>query len=144
VYTTRPNVNVAFQTLTDALKNFDLRDYMLLKSRKPGPRAKFLDLPPIIYNTTVKAVGYPMFISVTSFTFRRKDVEMIARHVHGDMEGHMQQKRRERYLRGCKARGRRIRDFKVAYHESELKVATGKSARRHEKGMLTWTFLEYI
>jgi hypothetical protein len=125
------------QTLTEALKDFDLRDYMLLKSRKPGPRATFVNLPPIPYSSQTKGIGFPVFGSVTSFTFRRKDVEMIARLVHGDVDGHMKQKRQERLSRELKARRGRIRELKIGYHEFELEAAKGKSVARHERGMLT-------
>ena len=39
------------QNLTNALKEYDLRDWMLISSRKPGPRAKKVDFPVISYGT---------------------------------------------------------------------------------------------
>lgn len=138
------NANRATQTLTEALKDFDLRDYILLKSRKPGPRATFLDLPQIPYSTQTKGIGFPVFGTVTSFTFRHKDVDMIARLVHGDVETHMKVKRQERYLRERKARRRRVREAKVAFHEVELEVSTGKSAERHEKGMFEFSVMKFM
>ncbi|KAI7161500.1 hypothetical protein KC349_g2738 [Hortaea werneckii] len=44
-------------TISHAMNVFDLRDYMLLKSRSPGPRAKHLDLPSIPYGTVRVNLG---------------------------------------------------------------------------------------
>jgi hypothetical protein len=108
---------------------------MLIKSRKPGPRAKFLDLPPISYGSEHKPMGFPIFNTVTVFSFRRSDVELIAKVVHGDVKKHLQQKGVERELRSIRARTKRVRGFKINWHQEQLDVATGAVAKRHLKGM---------
>jgi len=121
------------QTLTEALKSYDLRDYMLMKSRKPGPRAKFTDLPAIPYGSEYKTLGFPVFKTITVFYFRRKDLSRIADLVHGDWVKHMNLKFRERAERQRKARAKRVREFIIEYHERELETSKGKVARRHQK-----------
>jgi hypothetical protein len=115
------------------LKNYDLRDYMLIKSRKPGPRAKFTDLPAIPYGSEYKALGFPVFKSIAVFCFRNKDLARLAGLVHGDFETHMRAKRRERFERQDKAQTKRVRKFIIEYHERELEISTGQAARRHQK-----------
>lgn len=121
--------------MTEALKSYDLRDYMLLKSRTPGPRAKSTDLPAILYGSKFKAIGFPVFKRTTVFYFRPKDVRMIAGLVHGDVGKHMQEKENARAERQQKARTKRVRAFIIAYHERRLETAVGKLARRHRKSM---------
>ncbi|KAK4958451.1 hypothetical protein LTR10_004879 [Elasticomyces elasticus] len=81
--------------LTDALKEYDLRDYMLVPTRKPGPRAKHTNLPLIPYGT--RKTGNALSLgSCISYRFYRKDVERIAKIVHEDVQAHMAKKRKER------------------------------------------------
>lgn len=108
---------------------------MLLKSRKPGPRAKFTELPTILYGSAYKAMGFPVFKRMTAFYFRPKDVLKIARLVHGDVDKHMMQKQEARDERREKARAKRVREFVIKFHEDCLEVSTGKAALRHEKSM---------
>lgn len=119
------------QTLTDALKDFDLRDYMILKSRKPGPRAKHPDLPTILYASYRKGHGFPICSTVTSFTFRTVDVEKIARMVHGDLEAHMVLKKKERPDRALRGRCKRVNDAKLKFHQDRVEVTTGQAAEKH-------------
>jgi len=124
------------QTLTDALKEYDLRDYMLMKSRKPGPRAKFTDLPAIPYGSEYKSIGFPVFKTITVFYFRPRDLRRIANLVHGDWIKHMSLKYVERAARQKKFRTKRVRKFIIEYHERELETSKGKVARRHQKRTL--------
>ncbi|KAK5701552.1 hypothetical protein LTR97_004367 [Elasticomyces elasticus] len=98
--------------LTDALKQYDLRDYMLVPTRKPGPRAKHTNLPVIPYGTkksgTAMGVGH-----CVSYRFYRKDVRRIAQLVHGDFAARMAAKRKERLIRKRK---------KVRQNKRELKI----------------------
>ncbi|GAB7326160.1 hypothetical protein MBLNU13_g10166t1 [Cladosporium sp. NU13] len=127
------SVNGTFMTLTDALKTYDLRDYMLMKSRKPGPRAKFTDLPAIPYGSEYKALGFPVFKTITVFYFRLEDLRRIADLVHGDWIKHMSLKRVERAARQERTRTKRVRKFIIEYHERELETSKGKVAKRHQK-----------
>jgi hypothetical protein len=88
------------------LRGYDLRDYMLMKSRKPGPRAKFTDLPAIPYGSEYKTLGFPVFKTITVFYFRHKDLRRIADLVHGDWVKHMNLKIRERERSVSKSSGR--------------------------------------
>lgn len=106
---------------------------MLIKSRAPGPRAKFTDLPAISYGSSYKAVGFPAFKKMTVFSFREKDVEMIAGMVHGDFYKHMQEKEDARDARREKARRKRVRELVIKYHEDKLEISTGEVARRYEQ-----------
>ncbi|KAK3070968.1 hypothetical protein LTR53_009505 [Teratosphaeriaceae sp. CCFEE 6253] len=106
--------------LTEALRDYDLRDYMLLKTRKPGPRSKHRYLPAITYGSHIAGLGYPLGVCV-SYRFYRKDVRMIARLVHGaDINGHMKEKHR----RLAERKDRRLRqlhmDLKVRFHMDAL------------------------
>ncbi|KAK5728001.1 hypothetical protein LTR17_012308 [Elasticomyces elasticus] len=87
--------------LTDALKNYDLQDYMLLPSRTAGPHAQTIDLPLIIYGTKKcgTAVGLGKCIS---YRFYLKDVERIAHLVHENLEAHMAKKKQARLVRKYK------------------------------------------
>jgi hypothetical protein len=107
---------------------------MLIKSRKPGPRAKFLDLPMISYGSDYKPVGL--------YYFRRTDVEMLAKLVHGDVEKHVRQKVYERAVRRIKARKTRVREFRIKHHQEKVEVSTGAVAKRHAKGNIDEHALE--
>jgi hypothetical protein len=106
---------------------------MLMKTRKPGPRAKFTDLPAITYSSEYKSLGFPVFKTMTVFHFRDKDLERLANLVHGDWVSHMRKKRVARAARQQKAQVKRVRKFIIDYHERELEVSKGKVAIRHEK-----------
>jgi hypothetical protein len=116
------------------MKRFDLRDYMLIKSRTPGPRAKFLDLPSIPYGSEHKPMGFPIFNTVTVFSFCRSDVQMIAQLVHGDVKKHLRQKEEESRERRAKARRKRVRDFKIRHCQEKVEISTGAVAKRHAEG----------
>jgi hypothetical protein len=128
----QPLTNIS-QTLTEALKQYDLRDYMLIKSRTPGPRAKFTDLPAIPHGSEYKSIGFPVFNTITVFYFRHKDLRALADLVHGNWVAHSSQKLRERFARQEKLRTKRVRKFVIEYHERELEVSKGKTAKRHKK-----------
>lgn len=115
------------------MKTYDLRDYMLIKSRKPGPRAKYTDLPTIPYGSEYKTIGFPVFKTITVFYFRCVDLRRLANLVHGDWAKNANLKLRERIDRQEKARTKRVRNFIIEYHEREVEVSKGKIAKRHEK-----------
>lgn len=101
------------------MKQYDLRDYMLLKSRKPGPRAKHVNLRVITYGTqhggNAISVG-----SCISYKFFAQDVEKIADMVHGDAHAHMVIKRQERMERKLKRVRRNERATKIRVHTDSL------------------------
>jgi hypothetical protein len=68
------------------------------------------------------------------FSFRRSDVEMIAKLVHGDVEKHVRQKQTERSLRAIKARRMRVREFRIKHHREKVEFSTGADAKRHARG----------
>ncbi|KAK3112783.1 hypothetical protein LTR53_010580 [Teratosphaeriaceae sp. CCFEE 6253] len=106
--------------LTEALREYDLRDCMLLKTRRPGPRSKHKDLPAITYGSYIAGLGYPLGVCI-SYRFYVKDVEMIARIVHGDdLEGHMEEKLRRLAERKDKRLRQLHMDLKIRYHMDAL------------------------
>ena len=109
---------------------------MLMKSRKPGPRAKFTDLPAITYGSEYKTIGFPVFKTITVFYFRSKDLRRIADHVHGDWVKHMNLKHVERDARQRKVKIKRVRKFIIEYHQRELETSKGKVATKHQKRTL--------
>lgn len=109
---------------------------MLMKSRKPGPRAKFTDLPVITYGSEYKTIGSPVFKTITVFYFRRDDLRRIADLVHGDWYKHMKSKLDEREARQQKTKIKRVRKFIIAHHERELETSKGQVAKRHQKRTL--------
>jgi hypothetical protein len=115
---------------------------MLIKSRKPGPRAKFLDLPTISYGSEYKPVGFPAFKRVCIYYFRRSDVEMLAKLVHGDVGKHLRQKEMERNVRRATARRKRVRDFRIKHHQEKVEISTGAVAKRHAIGNIDEPSLE--
>lgn len=130
------------KNLTDALHFFDLRDWMLLKSRKPGPRTKPLDLPTIPYGTL--RTGKPYLNGMClSYRFYRKDVEAIATIVHGDFKSHMEKKFEERFDRKWKRSRNARREMKIRKHTDALekkflKNRKGKAKKAyHEKRKMT-------
>jgi len=108
---------------------------MLIKSRTPGPRAKFLDLPAIPYGSEHKPMGFPIFNTVTVFSFSRSDVSMIAQLVHCDIKKHLQQKEEAREIRSERARTKRVKAFKINYHQDQLEITTGATSKRHVNRM---------
>ncbi|KAK6406804.1 hypothetical protein LTR95_018622 [Oleoguttula sp. CCFEE 5521] len=107
--------------LTDARTDYDLRDYHLLKSKQPGPRAKSVDnIPAILYGVKCYGLAMPPFVEVTSYYFRRSDVEAVATLVHGDVKTHMATKTDQKIDRAEKARKKRVRKIMIDYHQSEL------------------------
>ncbi|TKA72701.1 hypothetical protein B0A55_06487 [Friedmanniomyces simplex] len=123
------------QFLTDALKEFDLRDYMLIPTRKPGPRAKHTNLPLIPYGTkksgTALGIGHCI-----SYRFYRKDVERIARLVHGDVKGHLKKKRKERKDRKLLKVRRAKLELKIERHSELAQNAYDKAARDEHRQCL--------
>ncbi|KAK3638476.1 hypothetical protein LTR56_003222 [Elasticomyces elasticus] len=108
--------------LTDALKRYDLRDYMLIPTRKPGPRATHTDLPKITYGT-VKIRTSVSAKTCTSYRFSTKDVEMIARVVHSDFKAHMAAKLKKKEDRQDeKLRALHI-ELKIRHHTWAIAVA---------------------
>ena len=88
---------------------------MLIKTRKPGPRAKKTDLPTVHYGTVRS--GTPLSLGMTiSYRFYEKHVYSIAKIVHGDVERHMAIKRNQRAERSDKKRRNVRRELKVQYH----------------------------
>lgn len=114
------------------MQTYDLRDYMLVKSRKPGPRAKYIDLPAIPYGTVYKTRGYVTYSKTVAFYFQRKDVEMIARLVHADLESHLERRAAAKRERQRKARIKRIKELKINHHKNWLELTSGVAARRHQ------------
>ena len=106
---------------------------MLLKSRKPGPRAKNIDLPVIVHGTIRTGLIYAG--ACTSYHFFRKDVEEIAKLVHGDVEAHMREKNNERCARKTKNRYERKRKLKVRYHTDCLAIAKTEKKEYHQHRM---------
>ena len=102
---------------------------MLLKSRKPGPQAKHTNLP-IISRGSVKT-GLIHAGVCTSYHFFCKDVEAIARLVHGNLEAHMEQKDRERAARRLKTFMERERKLKIRYHTDSINDATTKMDKEY-------------
>ena len=118
------------QDLTTALKRYDLRDWMLIKTRKPGPRAKKTDLPAINYGTV--RTGTPLFLGmVVSYRFFENDVEAIAKLVHGDVEKHMSKKRKERREHKKKKRVETIRELKIQDFTGILATVTDKDEKAY-------------
>jgi hypothetical protein len=106
---------------------------MLIASRKPGPRAKHLDLPTISYASEYKGLGYPIYKHVCMFYFRCSDVEMLARVVHGDVEEHLERKEAELEVRRAKAKRKRVKKFKIEHHQFMIEHRSG-SIERHTEG----------
>lgn len=95
---------------------------MLLKTRQPGPRAKHTDLPTIAYGTARIGMGYGRGMCV-SYRFFKRDVEMIARLVHGDVGSHMKEKhKRLRERKNDRLRKLHI-ELKIRFHSDRLDKA---------------------
>jgi len=105
------------QQLSEALRTYDLRDYMLLKSRIPGPRSKHKDLPEIDYGTVRVGRGYGLGMCV-SYRFFKEDVEMISDLVHGDIDDHMEAKRK-------KTAARQDKQFRKLHIELKTRLSYG-------------------
>ena len=109
------------QDLSTALRKYDLRDWMLIKTRQPGPRAKKTDLPNIQYGTV--RCGTPICVGrVISYRFYENDVEAIAKLVHGDVDEHMTAKNEQRTNRRNKKRRLVHRELKVRYHADLIEI----------------------
>lgn len=106
---------------------------MLLKSREPGPRAKHIELPFIPYGSVYKTRGYVVYSKTVAFYFQRKDIEMIARLVHSNLEEHLARRAAAKVERQRKARAKRIKEFKIKHHTEGVEVYTGEAARRHQR-----------
>lgn len=120
------------QNLTDALKQYDLRDWMLLPDREPGPRTKKIELPTITYGT-VRVPRRFMSGWMISYRFFQKDVEAIAKIVHGDVESHMEAKRKQRVERKVKRIRETHRKLKLRHHRDELKDTRSKIEKLHHQ-----------
>ncbi|KAK6391539.1 hypothetical protein LTR65_004374 [Meristemomyces frigidus] len=122
----------AVMNLSEALREFDLRDYMLIKTRVPGPRAKHKNLPGIPYATVRTGMGYGLGMCV-SYKFYRKDVQMIARLVHGDVGAHMLGKAMEQIARKDEKLRRLHVELKIRFHTDVLaKVKREESKEYHQ------------
>lgn len=130
------------QNLSDALHDYDLRDWMLIKTRKPGPRAKFKqdDLPSITYGTV--RTGTPLLIGqVISYRFFRKEVEAVANFVHGNVQEHMETKKQQRKDRRAKKRRDHQRERQINWHEYCVEDASSKEEKEfHEMRMWVISF----
>ena len=80
-------------------------------------------------------MGFPAFKTVCIYYFRRSDVQMLAKIVHGDVEKHIRQKEAERKERSDRARTKRVRGFKIDYHQTQLEVSAETAAERHLNSM---------
>ena len=79
-------------------------------------------MPSITYGTV--RVPKPFFSGqVTSYRFLRKDVEKIAKLVHGDVEQHMQAKRADRRKRKIQKRNKEHRALKLRHNTDKLAKA---------------------
>lgn len=97
---------------------------MIIKTRKPGPRAKKTDLPTIHYGTVRS--GTPLSLGMTtSYRFYEKDVAALAKIVHGDVEKHMATKREQKAKRSAKKRRDLRRELKVRYHADIVEAFSG-------------------
>lgn len=67
-----------------------------------------------------------------SYRFFRRDVAMIARAVHGDVEAHMTVKNSERRQRKIVRRDREYRKLKVEFHE-DMKDIFPEDAEHHQE-----------
>ena len=118
------------------MAEYDLRDYMLIKSRKPGLRAKHINLPPIRYATVRTGMGLGLGMTV-SYRFFKKEVKMIAQLVHGDISAHMSMKAKQRQDRQD-LRFRRLHvELKIRYHEEMAAITKGETQAFHYKSMFT-------
>ena len=97
---------------------------MLIKTRKPGPRAKMVDLPNIHY-ATVRCGNGTWTGMRTSYRFFDRDAKAIAKIVHGDIDEHMAAKGKQRYERRVKKRREVHRELKVRYHTDMVEYFGG-------------------
>ncbi|KAF2483152.1 hypothetical protein BDY17DRAFT_323910 [Neohortaea acidophila] len=123
--------------LTDAMKRYDLRDWMLIATRKPGPRAKKVDFPVINYGTVLTGKPYYNGIQI-SYRFVEKDVIRVASAVHGDIEAHMRKRNWARWDRQFKRRDEEHRKMKIRYHRDmaanpHCKEMSGDSKEYHQE-----------
>ena len=108
---------------------------MLIKSRIPGPRAKHTHLPTIAYATVRSGLGFRRGWTV-SFRFFKHDVEMIARLVHGNVEEHMEMKRKQRVDRKDNRLRKLHIELKIRHHSDCLEGAESEAeAEYHQKRM---------
>jgi hypothetical protein len=95
---------------------------MLIKTRKPGPRAKKVELQNIYYGTI--RTGTPLSLGLTvSYRFYETDVKAIANIVHGDIDQHMTAKHKRLDERRSKKRRAVHRELKVRYHADMTKIS---------------------
>ena len=95
---------------------------MLIKTRKPGPRAKKVELPNIHYGTI--RCGTPLSIGMTvSYRFYENDVKMIAKIVHGDIDKHMSAKQERLDLQRLKKRRAVHRELKIRHHTDMMDIS---------------------
>jgi hypothetical protein len=105
---------------------------MLLPTRQPGPRVKKIDLPVIPYGT-LKVTKPFMSGWMVSYRFFKKDIETIAKIMHGDVDAHMEVKRKKRTERRQKRVCETHRKLKLRYHRDELDDATSKLKKLHHQ-----------
>ncbi|EMC91643.1 hypothetical protein BAUCODRAFT_299981 [Baudoinia panamericana UAMH 10762] len=123
--------------LTTALQEYDLRDYMLIPTRHPGPRSKdkVKGLPTIPYGTanagTTIILGHCI-----SYKFFKRDVEQVARLLHGDLTSHMRQKRKARKQRKLQKVAQNKREMKIRYHEDAMKEQEAPARKEHHRERL--------
>ncbi|KAK5704178.1 hypothetical protein LTR97_003191 [Elasticomyces elasticus] len=123
------------QCLTDALKDYDLRDYMLVSTRPHGPRAQHTNLPRIPYGTT-RCGTYIALGTCISYRFYLRDVKRIAELVHPDLDAHLAKRNDARVARKCR---------KALPHLVEMQIKQLKtSAAQYKRSSRREPFLERI
>ncbi|KAK5725612.1 hypothetical protein LTR15_003802 [Elasticomyces elasticus] len=121
--------------LTDALKDYDLRDYMLVSTRPHGPRAQHTNLPRIPYGTT-RCGTYIALGTCISYRFYLRDVKRIAELVHPDLDAHLAKRNDARVARKCR---------KALPHLVEMQIKQLKtSAAQYKRSSRREPFLERI
>ncbi|KAK5115649.1 hypothetical protein LTR85_009820 [Meristemomyces frigidus] len=119
--------------LTTALNTYDLRDYMLIKARTPGPHAKHTQLPAITYGTLRSGMGWGLGMCV-SYRFFKHDVAMIVALVHEDVNAQVEKKRVER-IEHKHGKLRKVHiELKVRFHKMRLATAEKEKDKEfHQK-----------
>ncbi|KAK3628001.1 hypothetical protein LTR56_018864 [Elasticomyces elasticus] len=121
--------------LTDALKDYDLRDYMLVSTRPHGPRARHTNLPRIPYGTT-RCGTYIALGTCISYRFYLRDVKRIAELVHPDLDAHLAKRNDARVARKYR---------KALPHLVEMQIKQLKtSAAQYKRSSRREPFLERI
>ena len=118
---------------------------MLIPSRNPKLHAKRNDLPLIPYGT-LKVPKPFMSGWMTSYQFFEKDVQAIAKAVHGDVEAYTEARRQRRVERERNRTREVHRKLKVRYHKDQQDVAESKEELTYhrKRTYLVWLGHCYI